>query len=59
MAGANVMSAELAGGDLTGATVKGANFNMADVDSAKLISLIGEAGANLDRALNLSSAFRD
>jgi uncharacterized protein YjbI with pentapeptide repeats len=53
------MLAELAGADLTGAKVAGANFNQADVTSAKLIGLAGEAQAlNLDSAKNLDRAIR-
>ena len=53
------MRASLGGADLTGAIVGGANFNEADVTSAKLKSLVGAENANLDRARNLKAAFRD
>ncbi len=49
----------MAGADLTGATVTGANFNEADVTSARLIELVGEDQArNLDKAKNLDRAIR-
>ena len=52
--------AEMAGADLTGSTVTGANFNKADVTSAKLVRLVGaDQARNLDKAKNLDRAIRN
>jgi uncharacterized protein YjbI with pentapeptide repeats len=52
-------AARLAGADLTGANITGAIFDHADLNSARLIDLIGEAEAiDMDRAYNLRRAWR-
>ena len=58
--GAVLVGAELAGADLGGADVTGANFLDADVNSARLIGLIGrERAVNLEKARNMDRAVRD
>ena len=59
LTGANLTFADLGGADLTGARINGANFKQADVDSAKLLSLVGADDTNLDQARNLTGAMRD
>ena len=50
----------MSGADLTCANVAGANFNDADVNSAKLLSLQGrESALDFQKARNLEHAFRD
>jgi hypothetical protein len=45
---------------LTGATVRGTDFNDADLVSARLIRPVGiDAARNLDKAKNLERAQRD
>ena len=58
--GAVLVGAELAGADLGGADVTGANFLDADVNSARLIGLIGrDRAVNLEKARNMDRAVRD
>lgn len=60
LSGANLMGAELGGADLTGARVTGTNFTEADVNSARLLGLVGRAQAKgLKSAKNLDRAFTD
>lgn len=57
---ANLAGSEMGGADLTGAMVEGANFTAADVNSARLLKLIGrERAKGLDATVNLDRAFTD
>jgi uncharacterized protein YjbI with pentapeptide repeats len=52
-------AAELAGANLTGANITGAIFREANVNSARLIDLIGEAEAiDLDKTYGMNRAWR-